>query len=111
MDRGAQWATVHGVAKSQDMTECLNTERAMVMSTLPGPRAKVQGWCLKPWPFPLGIVPAGEGRGGRTTCPLVTSPRSPCVSPLRASTHPHPRKEGSVMLWDEATRQGRALWP
>ena len=26
-DRGAWWATVHGVAKELDMTECLSTEK------------------------------------------------------------------------------------
>ena len=46
MDRGIRWATVHGVAKSQDTTERLNTqstERAMAVSVPPGPRARVRG--------------------------------------------------------------------
>ena len=28
MDRGAWWATVHGVAKELDMTECLNNSNS-----------------------------------------------------------------------------------
>ena len=46
MDRGTWWATVHGVAKSQDTTERLNiqsTERAMAVSVPPGPKARVRG--------------------------------------------------------------------
>ena len=65
VDRGAWWAIVHGVTKSQDMTEWLSTQHTSSGSgSWLGPRV------LAPWGWGMG-----GGWGGSSVPPQACGPR------------------------------------